>query len=59
MNTGGWWYFGCTRVHLTGLHTEERTTVDHKEIYYYDGGERTGGSGFDSWKEATVTIEKT
>ena len=53
--TGGWWYAWCTNVHLTGQHTDRRTTISgDKQIYYYHGGER--GDTKDSWAEAEMML---
>ena len=53
--TGGWWYAWCTNVHITGQHTDRRTTISGgKQIYYYHGGER--GDTKDSWAEAEMVL---
>jgi len=53
--TGGWWYAWCTNVHITGQHTDRRTTISgDKQIYYYHGGER--GDTKDSWAEAEMVL---
>ena len=53
--TGGWWYAWCTNVHITGQHTDRRTTISgDKQIYYYYGGER--GNTRDSWAEAEMVL---
>ena len=53
--TGGGWYKNCSDAHLTGLHTERKTTVGtNKQIWYYQGGER--GRTTASWKEAEMVL---
>ena len=59
---GGWWHSGglslpnngCFDIRLTGQHTETKTHIDYKQIFYYHGGER--GSTSDSWAEAEMVL---
>jgi len=52
--TGGWWYYRCGYVHLTGMHTPARSQISGKNIYYHLGGKR--GNSYDSWAEAEMLL---
>ena len=52
---GGWWYYGGTRAHLTGMHTKTRSQrFGNVQIFYYLGGER--GNTWDSWAGAEMLL---
>lgn len=54
---GGGWFSNCGRVHLTGVLTSiSERLPDERQIYWYDGGDRSPRDTWNSWKEVEMKL---